>query len=317
MIVLTGAAAISATLTPASGHAQRVPADIDHQIASTTSQLESTVEEFNAVREDLASTRARLALVDARLRRLTAASRASRARVSSIAAWAYRTGVAGQASAALAADNPASFMDRVVGLLTLTDLRDREVGELIAAERELRRQQARLSATLSRDRTQQEQLTTLRAQVTQRLDALRRTRARASRSERMAVEPTRALPAIADPPTIPRATAAVTFSRAQLGKSYQWGAAGPSRYDCSGLAMAAWQAGGVLLPHNALRQYQSIPHISRSALRPGDLVFYYSDVHHVAVYLGSGQVIHAPGPGERVTIAPVALAPIHGYGRPR
>jgi cell wall-associated NlpC family hydrolase len=80
--------------------------------------------------------------------------------------------------------------------------------------------------------------------------------------------------------------------------------------------MAAWHAGGVSLPHNAARQYGSIPHIARADLVPGDLVFYYSDVHHVAIYVGNGLVIHAPNSDETVRVQGIDLAPIYGYGRP-
>src|SRR6266542_3852787 len=104
-------------------------------------------------------------------------------------------------------------------------------------------------------------------------------------------------------------------SYGQLGKPYQWGADGPGSYDCSGLTMAAWRAAGLSLPHNAAMQWRSIPHISRSVLRPGDLVFYYN-LGHVAIYVGNNQVIHAPTFGDHVKISSVDMARPYGYGRP-
>jgi cell wall-associated NlpC family hydrolase len=80
--------------------------------------------------------------------------------------------------------------------------------------------------------------------------------------------------------------------------------------------MDAWRAVGVSLPHNAARQYWSMPHVSRADLIPGDLVFYYSDIHHVAIYIGRGMVIHAPNPDERVSVTRMDQAPVHGFGRP-
>jgi peptidoglycan DL-endopeptidase CwlO len=109
---------------------------------------------------------------------------------------------------------------------------------------------------------------------------------------------------------------AVSFAYAQIGKGYRYAAAGPDAYDCSGLTMAAWAAAGVSLPHNAARQYGSVPHVSRDQLAPGDLVFYYGDIHHVALYVGAGRIIHAPNEGETVRVEPIDLAPIAGYGRP-
>ena len=80
--------------------------------------------------------------------------------------------------------------------------------------------------------------------------------------------------------------------------------------------MAAWRAAGVALPHNAARQYSAMPHVTRADLRPGDLVFYYGNLHHVALYVGNDTVIRAPDVGETVRLQNVDYGPIHGYGRP-
>ncbi len=96
------------------------------------------------------------------------------------------------------------------------------------------------------------------------------------------------------------AAAAVRAAASQLGKPYRWGAAGPDSYDCSGLTMWAWRHGGVSLPHSSRAQYASLPHVSMSALAPGDLVFRGSPIHHVGIYKGGGVVIAAPHTGQNV-----------------
>jgi cell wall-associated NlpC family hydrolase len=96
------------------------------------------------------------------------------------------------------------------------------------------------------------------------------------------------------------AAAAVRAAASQIGKPYQWGAAGPNSYDCSGLTMWAWAHAGVSLPHSSRAQYASLPHVSMSALAPGDLVFRGSPIHHVGIYKGGGVVIHAPHTGQTV-----------------
>jgi cell wall-associated NlpC family hydrolase len=93
------------------------------------------------------------------------------------------------------------------------------------------------------------------------------------------------------------AGAAIAEAKRHLGKPYQWGAAGPDSFDCSGLTMVAWRAGGVSLPHYSGAQYSSTTHIAMSAIQPGDLIFYESPGSHVALYIGGGQIIHAPHPG--------------------
>ena len=109
------------------------------------------------------------------------------------------------------------------------------------------------------------------------------------------------------PATNGGAAAAIAFARAQLGEPYQWGAAGPGSWDCSGLMMGAWAQGGVSLPHYSAAQYAASTPISSSQLRPGDLVFWGttsspSSIHHVAMYLGNGMIIHAPRTGRPVSI---------------
>ena len=103
-----------------------------------------------------------------------------------------------------------------------------------------------------------------------------------------------------------RAAIAVRFALAQIGKPYVFAASGPNAYDCSGLTMAAWGAAGVRLPHFAAYQYNMGHHVSRSQLEPGDLVFFYPGIQHVAMYIGNGMVVHAPHTGDVVRIAPLS-----------
>lgn len=106
------------------------------------------------------------------------------------------------------------------------------------------------------------------------------------------------------------AGAAIAFAKKQLGEPYKWGATGPDSWDCSGLTMRAWAAGGISLPHWSVAQYQVSTPISRANLRPGDLVFWGSSgspssIYHVAIYLGGGQIIHAPRTGRDVEIVSI------------
>jgi peptidoglycan DL-endopeptidase CwlO len=119
-----------------------------------------------------------------------------------------------------------------------------------------------------------------------------------------------------DGPASGRAAQAVRTAYAQLGDPYAWGADGPSSFDCSGLTMYSWAAAGVSLPHSSSAQYSAVRHIAVSDLEPGDLVFYYSPISHVAVYIGGGRVIDAPYPGLSVHITGLYSMPLVGAGRP-
>ncbi len=109
---------------------------------------------------------------------------------------------------------------------------------------------------------------------------------------------------------------AAAFACAQAGKPYVWAAAGPNSYDCSGLTLRAWAQVGVYLPHNAAAQRRSMPYVDRANLQLGDLVFYYSDLHHVAIYVGDGKVMQAPMAGDVVRMTEMDRSPIHSFGRP-
>ncbi|MCK8680541.1 C40 family peptidase [Streptomyces lichenis] len=109
---------------------------------------------------------------------------------------------------------------------------------------------------------------------------------------------------------------AVAFATAQIGKPYVWGAEGPDSYDCSGLTSQAWAAAGTLIPRTSQEQWRLLPRVDVADLRPGDLIIYHADASHVGMYIGDGQIVHAPRPGRQVTIAGAGSMRILGAVRP-
>ena len=105
------------------------------------------------------------------------------------------------------------------------------------------------------------------------------------------------------PPASGRGAQAVAFARAQLGKPYVFAAAGPDAFDCSGLTMAAWRSAGVSMDHYSGSQATHFPKVGWDQLQPGDILVFYADFHHVGLYIGGGQMIHAPHTGDVVRIA--------------
>ena len=113
-----------------------------------------------------------------------------------------------------------------------------------------------------------------------------------------------------------RGAKALAYAKAQLGEPYVRNGDGPSSWDCSGLTMRAWGSVGVSLPHSSGQQYNRGRSVARSDLQLGDLVFFYSDIHHVGLYAGNGQVIHAPRPGKSVEYIKISYMPYAGARRP-
>ena len=117
------------------------------------------------------------------------------------------------------------------------------------------------------------------------------------------------------PPGSSKGQAALAFAKAQIGKPYIFGGTGPSGYDCSGLTGAAWSSVGVSIPRTSQAQFGAGSSVSKGDLQPGDLVFYYGGISHVAIYAGGGQIVHASRPGKPIGYAPLDSMPYAGARR--
>jgi cell wall-associated NlpC family hydrolase len=119
------------------------------------------------------------------------------------------------------------------------------------------------------------------------------------------------------PSPSPGAGGAVAAAMSQLGVGYRYATAVPGvAFDCSGLTSWAWGQAGRGLPRNSRAQYAALPHVGQGDIQPGDLVFYYSPISHVGLYIGSGQMVHATHPGDVVKVAAVNWGKVVGIARP-
>lgn len=314
--LLCGVALVScAALGPPPPAAHAVDLDrLNRQIHQAHLRWEMVVEQYNDVRGQLRATQVRAADLTARLAPLQRLVDAREQRVGEVAARAYRTGRSAALTTLLGPQATGELGSRLV--LVDRFVRDQQavVTALAAVRDRYEATRTTLSGLGARQREQQVNLANRKRTVQAELRRLRamRDRARGLGYRDPRPEWDGYVPRHSPGP----AGVAVRFAYAQLGKAYQWGGEGPHGYDCSGLTTAAWGRAGVRLPHNAARQFHAVPLISRAELRPGDLVFYYRDIHHVGLFIGDGRIIHAPTFGQRIRIDPVGYAPIRGYGRP-
>ncbi|HYH34470.1 MAG TPA: NlpC/P60 family protein [Nocardioides sp.] len=219
-------------------------------------------------------------------------------------------------------EEPRAFLDQ---LATMTSYSDLQSQLFTSYSREAKALDLRRDATERRlsdiaeieDRLEHEK-SVVEEKLAEAKELLSRLEAeeREQLEERQTVSRSAPAPAVADVPASGRAGAAVQFALAQVGDAYVYGAAGPDAYDCSGLTMAAWAAAGVGLPHSSSAQYGSGPQVSASALQPGDLVFYYSPISHVGMYIGNGQIVHAANPSTGVQVTGLYSMPFSGAVRP-
>lgn len=311
-VLLLGVAAAGILVPSTVAQATPTVAQIQQQINDNSASMEKTVEQYNKVTEDLTASQAAEADLQQKMAPLQASLDEASVGIDKLAVAAYMGGPASTANALLQAGSPQALLDQLNSLNELGARQQQQIKTYQQAKSQFDTQKKQLDANLAAQKAQQDTLAAQKTKIDSDLKTLyaERTQAYGTPTE-TAVKPTNVTP----PAVSGAAGVAVKFAYNALGTPYVWAGASSSGYDCSGLTMAAWAAAGVKLPHNAAEQWNAIPHISRSALQPGDLVF-YSNLGHVAIYVGNNQVIHAPQPGEVVKLASVDMMTPYGYGRP-
>jgi peptidoglycan DL-endopeptidase CwlO len=311
-VLLLGVAAAGILVPSSVAQATPTVAQIQQQINTASALMEKSVELYNKVTELLTATQAAEADLQQKMAPLQSDLDAASAGLDKLAVAAYEGGPASTANALLQAGSPQALLDRLNSLNEISARQQQQIKAYQQAKSQFDDQKKQLDAMLATQKAQQDTLTADKAKIDSDLKALYalRTQAFGTATE------TASKPMNVTPPAVSgSAGVAVRFAYNALGTPYVWAGASSSGYDCSGLTMAAWAAAGVKLPHNAAEQWSALPHISRSALQPGDLVFYLN-LGHVAIYVGNGQVIHAPQPGEVVKLASVDMMTPYGYARP-
>lgn len=308
-LVLVGLG-IGLTVPAAAAQAEPSPRELTEQINKASTELEKVVESYNKLNEQLKQTKAASAALTAKLGPLEAQLAQADAQVGEMASVAYRTGQAGAASALL--DGTGSLADRLGMLDQLARDRQRQLAGFTEAERRYTEEKAKLDATQAKQTAQLKELAAGKKRIEADLDKLYEMREEAYGSATTSSgRYTGTVPSISG-----SAGVAVRFAYDAIGTPYVWAGESSSGYDCSGLTLAAWRAAGKTLPHNAAMQWDVVAHIGRGSLQPGDLVF-YSGLGHVAIYVGSGKVIHAPQAGDSVKLSSVDMMSPYGYGRVR
>ena len=312
----------AALIAPASvARAQPTPAELTKQIEKSSTELERIVESYNKLNEEIKANKATAAKLEAQIGPLQAQAEQSRADVAVLAVTAYKSGGLRTTEALLEQGGAGTLTERLGTLDQLTRQRQQTIDGFTANQRKLIDQKTQLDATLAREAAQASQLAAGKKKIEadlKRLYELRRQAyGRATEAPAKATgAPAKASSGGTAPAISGSAGVAVRYAYGAIGKPYVWGADGPDGYDCSGLTLASWRAAGKSLPHNAAMQWDATARVSRSSLQPGDLVF-YSGLGHVAIYVGSGQIIDAPSAGRNVLKRDMNIMSIAGYGRVR
>jgi peptidoglycan DL-endopeptidase CwlO len=318
-LALAGIVGVLVSTVPAQAAPATTSAEAAELVAARGHELEVVSEKFNEAREALTAQQAAAQAAAASLEQATAALATAQQQVRGIARSAWTGEGLGSFQALMTSDSADAFVDRVTTLQLVAGhqndiLTEAATANVAAAQAQATAQQAAAEAQASYDKVAAQQAD-LQKQVAEyqalydRLSAEEKRAAaaadpalgHASRSTQREALPAGG-PVVASSEA---AQIAVDAAMAQRGKPYVWAASGPGSFDCSGLTAYAYRAAGIGLPHSSAMQSRTGQSISRSQLQPGDLVFFYSPVSHVGIYIGNGQMVHAPTSGDVVKVASV------------
>ena len=306
---------------------------VKQRVERLYAQAEKASERYNAAKEQLKASEVRLKALNSDLSRQQRVVDDMRGDVATMVVDQYQGKGLSTASQLVFSSDADSFLDNLNAISSYNSQRGQVVREYGVQLKQLKLRKSAADdqvAALTKtravlkdekakidDRAAKAKALLSKLKEKQRLELLRQQRAAAAQAAQAAP----AAPAVSNVSAAPgaasgRAGAAVRYAMAQVGDAYVWGATGPSAYDCSGLTMMAWAQGGVGLPHSSSGQQGSGRRVAESELMPGDLVFYYSPVHHVGMYIGNGMIVHAANPSAGVQVAGLHSMPYMGATRP-
>jgi cell wall-associated NlpC family hydrolase len=326
---LATAAAASVVALAQPGHAdpKPTPAQVKAQVDALYQQAEQATQQYDGAQETATALQGQAAQLQQEAAATDSRLNAMRSRLGGMAALQYRNGALDPELQLLMSAHPDDYLQRAGDLSQALAAQTALVQQFEAQSRRLAAQRAAAQSRLSALQAEQRRLASAKEQIQRKIAAAQQLLASLDPALRgsvdaalngfgssgTGVQPPGGLGSVV---ATGRAALAVAFAEAQVGKPYVWGATGPDSYDCSGLVQAAWAAAGVALPRTTYDQINAGRRVSTADLQPGDLVFYYAGVSHVGMYVGNGEIIHAPHPGASVEYAPVGEMPIVGAVRP-
>ncbi|HKT04368.1 MAG TPA: NlpC/P60 family protein [Rugosimonospora sp.] len=309
-------AALALAFAGTAAYATPSPSEVEKQINALWTQSEQTIEQYNAVHARLMDNQAKLTRLHKQLDPLQLQVQMAYSQVGVLSAQLYMRGPAATVNALLASGTPATLADQLSTLDQMAKHQQASIADVQQKVADYDRQRQPLDVLVNQLAQQDADLAAKKKTITDQLAQLQKLRVQAYGSSGGTGGSLK--PVVCPQIYIGGAAGrAVAYACAHIGAPYSWGAAGPSSFDCSGLAMAAWAAGGKSLYHQSAVQKSDATYVSPGNARPGDLVFYGSPPHHVGIYIGNGWMVHAPHDGDHVREARVdSLGETPSYGRP-
>jgi cell wall-associated NlpC family hydrolase len=313
--------AFLASLLPATlAHAAPDIAAIEKQIEETWNKLEPTIEQYNNIHNQLRQNQAKSKALADKIQPLQLQVDLAMNRVGELAAQYYKGGGNPSAlRAILSTGNPTTLAEQLTLLDQLARTQRDQISAVAATKGKYDGEKAQLDNLITLQKAQDADLAAKKKTIDAELDRLNKLRLQAYGAGGVggSLQIGGSCPAqyLGD-----TGSKAAKVACQQIGKRYVWATNGPSTFDCSGLTQYAWGKYGVSLTHFTGAQWKEGTPVSSSQLRPGDLVFFYGDLHHMGMYVGKvdgrSVMVHAPHSGDVVRMAYVDKMPVAGYRRP-
>ncbi|MGW7516788.1 NlpC/P60 family protein, partial [Streptomyces sp. NPDC054796] len=301
-------------------------------------QAEAATEKFNGAAERTERLREQVDHAQDRIARTQAKVNRLRNALGALAGAQYRSGGVDPSVTLLLSSDPDGYLDKAATLDRISSRQEDRLAQFGGARRALEQQREEAGGKLLRLERQQKALKASKNEVREKLAAARKLLNRLTPEERAERERAsrgggrdggrgdgrgdgrggdgQAPGTGGGKASSARAAKAVAAVRSVVGAPYVWGAAGPNAFDCSGLTQWAYAQAGTSIPRTSQAQGATGQRVPMSQARPGDLVVYRDDASHVGMYVGGGQVVHAPYPGAQVRYDPVDMMPVSSVTRP-
>jgi cell wall-associated NlpC family hydrolase len=288
-------------------------AQVQAKVNQLTSQYDKVTEQLDQAGEQLSAAQTRLAQARTAVNHANAQFRAARTTVAQIAAATFEDTGATSIAGVLTSGNSSDVLQQGSLLMELSGNRDAQTAQLLTdasqlsgVEQELQRTESGIATLKNQLADHKNSLGKLISTEQATLDSLTVPQQQVVKSNTIGANGS-AAPVTYSGPTGSQADKAVAFVYQQLGCPYVYGGTGPCQmgFDCSGLAQAAWASAGVAIPRDSYEQWADLPHVSLSAIEPGDLLIYNGE-GHVAIYVGNGYIIDAPQTGMDVERIPMS-----------
>ncbi|MBM2623025.1 C40 family peptidase [Actinoplanes sp. LDG1-06] len=301
---------------PAVAHATPSPGSVEAQIDKQWNQLEPVIEQYNDVHGKLIKNQAQQKKLAAQITPLQVKVDLAMQQVRGLAVDAYKQGSPSALNAMLITGSPTGLTDKLMYLDQLARHQQEQIADVAALRDKLAATKADLDAVTKSVAARDVDLAQRKKAIETKITSLQKLRIQAYGASGADDGPYKTGPCPVDY-TNDKGGRAAQRACDLVGLPYVFGSAGPNSYDCSGLTQAAWASVGVHLDHYTKDQWNQGRPVSADELQPGDLVFYYpGSLHHVAIYIGDGMVVHAPHTGDHVRMATIDRGPIAGYRRP-